>query len=98
MFIQNTSANLRIKIKSEEVNVLEQATSVVVKLTRRNHTFCKEAIIVNPEEQIAICYLTAEDLCMPGNYDYSIEVVVGKKVIKSGMGSFYVNPAVSCNC
>lgn len=98
MFIQNSSANLRIKIHSEEVNVLEQATSVVVNIRRRNHKICKEAIIVNPEEQVAICYLTAEDLCMPGTYDYNVEVQVGKRIIKSGMGSFYVSPAVDCNC
>lgn len=98
MIIQNTSANIKIKIQSEEANLLEAANKVLVNFSRRDHKFCKEAIIINPEEQIAICYLTAKDLCMPGNYDYNIEVHIGKKVVKSGMGSFYVNPAVSCNC
>ena len=95
MFIQNTSANLRIKVKSVDINVLEKAEKVIVKLKRRSNTIEKEAIIVNPEEQVAICYLQPEDLCIPGNYDYTIEVYVGKKVIKSVMGSFYVNPAIS---
>ncbi len=96
MFIQHTSANLKIKIDigNAGVNVLENA-SVLVKLKRREHQVTKEAIVVNIEEQIAMCYLEPEDLILPGNYDYQVVIKTRDGyTIKSSLGSFYVNPSI----
>lgn len=97
MFIQGTTGNLRIKIDTSSINnqnILEGA-SIIVKLKRRDHRVEKEAVIVNLEEQIAMCYLEPEDLILPGNYDYQVIVTTKEgHTIKSGLGSFYVSPSL----
>lgn len=97
MFIQSTTGNLRIKIDTSSINnqnILEGA-SIVVKLKRRDHRVEKEAVIVNLEEQIAMCYLKPEDLILSGNYDYQVIVTTKERhIIKSGLGSFYVSPSL----
>lgn len=97
MFIQNSNGNLKIKIDTSEANedrVLDGA-EVLVKIKRRNHEVTKEAIIVNMDEQIALCYFDAEDLCYPGNYDYQVIVTTKEKyTIKSALSSFYVSPSI----
>lgn len=97
MFIQSTTGNLRIKIDTSSINnqnILEGA-SIVVKLKRRDHRVEKEAVIVNLEEQIAMCYLDPEDIKLPGNYDYQVIVTTKEgHVIKSALNSFYVSPSL----
>lgn len=97
MFIQGTSGNLRIKIDTSLINnqnILEGA-SIIVKLKRRDHRVTKEAIIINLEEQIAMCYLEPEDLLLPGNYDYQVIITTKEgHTIKSALSSFYVSPSL----
>lgn len=97
MFIQGTTGNLRIKIDTSSINnqnILEGA-SIVVKLKRRDHRVEKEAVIVNMEGQIAMCYLDPEDIRLPGNYDYQVIVTTKEgHTIKSGLNSFYVSPSL----
>lgn len=96
MFIQHTSANLRIKIDAgdTEVNALENS-KIFVKIKRREHQVTKEAIIVNLKEQVAMCYLEPDDLILPGNYDYQVLIETSEGyTIKSSLGSFYVNPSI----
>ena len=97
MFIQSTTGNLRIKIDTSSINnqnILEGA-SIVVKLKRRDHRVEKEAVIVNLEEQIAMCYLDPEDIKLPGNYDYQVIVTTKEgHVIKSALNSLYVSPSL----
>lgn len=65
MFIQNSNGNLKIKIDTSESNeerVLDGA-EVLVKIKRRGHEVTKDAVVVNIDDQIAICYFDAEDLC-----------------------------------
>lgn len=96
MFIQHTSANLQIKIDTGDtgINILKNA-KVLVKLKRREHKVTKEAVVVNLDEQIAMCYLEPEDLILSGNYDYQVLIETQDGyTIKSALGSFYVNPSL----
>ena len=97
MFIQNSNGNLKIKIDTSESNeerVLDGA-EVLVKIKRREHEVTKDAVVVNIDDQIAICYFDAEDLCYAGNYDYQVIVKTKEKYkIKSALSSFYVSPSI----
>lgn len=96
MFIQNTNANLKIKIDTGEtgINVLDGAKAIV-KLKRREHKVTKEAVIVDLGEQVAMCYLEPEDLKLSGNYDFQLVITTKDGyTIKSAIGSFYVNPSI----
>lgn len=97
MFIQNSRGNIRIQIDTTEIGgdkILEDA-KVSVKIRRGNYELEREAIILSTDLNIAMCYLEAEDLKYPGNYDYQVLVTTKDGyVVKSALSSFYVSPSI----